>query len=195
VDAVDSEPSREESGQGAGQMVGQPDGQAKGHPAAPADAPQDAPACVPTFRRATRADAPRIIAMLADDAIGATRESYADPLPDVYWEAFAQIDADPRQYLVVAEIDGRVVGTLQLTFIPYLTHRGSSRALIEGVRVDSNQRGGGVGRLMVAWAIEEARRHGCQMLQLTTDKRRTEAQRFYESLGFVSTHEGMKLSL
>lgn len=149
----------------------------------------------PTFRRATRADLPRIVQMLADDAIGATRESYADPLPDVYWEAFAEIDADPHQLLVVAEIAGRVVGTLQLTFIPYLTHRGSRRAMIEAVRIDSHQRGGGLGRLMVAWAIEEARRRGCQMVQLTTDKRRAEARRFYESLGFVATHEGMKVAL
>ena len=160
-----------------------------------AGSPAGEPGTALTFRRATRADLPRIVQMLADDAIGATRESYADPLPDVYWEAFAQIDADPRQLLVVAEIGGVVVGTLQVTFIPYLTHRGSSRALIEGVRIDSSQRGGGVGRQMVAWAIEEARQRGCQMVQLTTDKRRTEARRFYESLGFTSTHEGMKLTL
>ncbi|MCC7368877.1 MAG: GNAT family N-acetyltransferase [Chloroflexi bacterium] len=133
--------------------------------------------------------------MLADDAIGATREAYADPLPDAYWRAFAEIDADPRQLLLVAEVAGTVVGVLQLTFIPYLTHQGSSRALIEGVRIDSGQRGGGLGRVMVEWAIAEARRRGCTMVQLTTDKRRTEARRFYERLGFVATHEGMKLGL
>lgn len=149
----------------------------------------------PIFRRATRADVPRLVQMLADDAIGATREAYADPLPDSYWEAFAQIDADPHQLLLVADVGGRVVGMLQLTFIPYLTHQGSSRAMIEGVRIDSNQRGSGLGRKMVAWAIDEARRRGCMMVQLTTDKRRTDARRFYESLGFTATHEGMKLGL
>ena len=166
------------------------------HQASPARrAGQVQPATEVSFRRATGADLPRIVQLLADDAIGATREEYADPLPAAYWEAFEQIDADPRQLLVVAEVAGLVVGTLQLTFIPYLTHRGSSRALIEAVRVDSGQRGGGVGRAMVAWAIEEARRRGCQMVQLTTDRRRSEAHRFYESLGFVATHEGMKLPL
>lgn len=149
----------------------------------------------PIFRRAVRGDVPRIVQMLADDAIGATREAYADPLPDAYWRAFAEIDADPRQLLLVAEVAGTVVGVLQLTFIPYLTHQGSSRALIEGVRIDSGQRGGGLGRVMVEWAIAEARRRGCTMVQLTTDKRRTEARRFYERLGFVATHEGMKLGL
>ena len=147
------------------------------------------------FRRAARADVPRLVQMLADDAIGATREAYADPLPDAYWAAFAEIDADPRQLLLVAESAGTVVGMLQLTFIPYLTHQGSSRAMIEGVRIDSSQRGSGLGRKMVTWAIDEARRRGCMMVQLTTDKRRTDARRFYESLGFTATHEGMKLTL
>lgn len=142
-----------------------------------------------------RVDVPRLVQMLADDAIGVTREAYTDPLPDAYWEAFAQIDADPRQLLLVADAGGNVVGMLQLTFIPYLTHQGSSRAMIEGVRIDSNQRGSGLGRKMVAWAIEEARRRGCMMVQLTTDKRRTDARRFYEGLGFTATHEGMKLGL
>lgn len=148
-----------------------------------------------TCRRATRADLARIVAMLADDAIGATRDEFREPLPQSYVDAFGEIDADPGQLLVVAESEGRVVGTLQLTFIPYLTHRGSRRAQIEAVRVDSGQRGGGVGRVMLTWAIEEARRRGCRMVQLTTDKRRADAHRFYESLGFVASHEGMKLTL
>src|SRR5215212_9265029 len=147
------------------------------------------------FRRATRADLARIVAMLADDAIGATRDEFREPLAQSYVDAFAEIDADPGQLLVVAESEGRVVGTLQLTFIPYLTHRGSRRAQIEAVRVDSGQRGGGVGRVMLTWAIEEARRRGCRMVQLTPDKRRADAHRFSESLGFVASHEGMKLTL
>lgn len=149
----------------------------------------------PTFRRATRADLPRLVQMLADDEIGATRERYADPLPGAYMAAFEQIDADPRQLLLLAEVSGVVIGMLQLTFIPYLTHQGSSRALIEGVRVDSGQRGSGLGRLLIAEAITEARQRGCSMVQLTTDKRRTDARRFYERLGFVASHEGMKLAL
>jgi GNAT superfamily N-acetyltransferase len=142
-----------------------------------------------------RADVPRLVQLLADDEIGATRERYADPLPAAYWTAFEQIDADPRQLLLVAEVAGTVVGMLQLTFIPYLTHQGSSRVLIEGVRVDRSQRGSGLGRQLVTEAIDEARRRGCRMVQLTTDKRRDDARRFYERLGFVATHEGMKLLL
>ncbi len=147
------------------------------------------------IRRATRDDVPRIVEMLADDAIGATREAFGDPLPKSYWDAFAAIDADPHQLLMVAELSGAVVGTLQLTIIPYLTHQGSSRALIEAVRISGSQRGAGLGRVMLTWAIEEARRRGCQIVQLTTDKRRPDAHRFYESLGFVASHEGMKLAL
>jgi GNAT superfamily N-acetyltransferase len=148
-----------------------------------------------TFRRATRSDLARIVEMLADDAIGATRDAFTEPLPQSYVDAFAEIDADPGQLLIVAEADGNVVGTLQLTSIPYLTHQGSRRAQIEAVRIDSSLRGGGVGRKMIGWAIEEARRRGCRMVQLTTDKRRADAYRFYESLGFVASHEGMKLTL
>ena len=119
----------------------------------------------PTFRRAIRADVPRIVELLAHDAIGATREAFGDPLPPACWDAFAEIDADPRQFLVVAEIAERIVGTLQLTFIPGLSHRGSSRALIEAVRVDRGQRGSGIGRTMIAWAISEARQRGCGLVQ------------------------------
>ena len=148
-----------------------------------------------SFRPATSADVPAIVALLADDALGAQREELTDPLPVAYGEAFAAIDADPRQLLLVADDDGRVVGTLQLTFLPYLTHRGGERALVEAVRVASDQRGTGVGRALLAWAIDRARERGCRMVQLTTDKQRPDAQRFYESLGFEATHEGMKLPL
>ena len=133
--------------------------------------------------------------MLADDPIGAKREAYGLPLPDSYYEAFAAIDQDPNNELVVAVQNTRVVGVLQLTFIPYLTYRGRGRALIEGVRVDSALRSSGVGRRLFEWAIERARARGCHMVQLTSDKERPDAIRFYESLGFAASHEGMKLHL
>jgi GNAT superfamily N-acetyltransferase len=147
------------------------------------------------MRRATVADVPAIVAMLADDELGRARERAEDPLPVAYAEAFAQIDADSRQVLVVAELEGRIVGTLQLTFLPYLSHQGGERALVEGVRVASDERGAGLGRTMLQWSIEQARQRGCRMVQLTTDKQRADAVRFYESLGFRATHEGMKLAL
>ena len=134
--------------------------------------------------------------LLADDSLGSTRETAnGDQLPDAYWRAFQAIDADPRQLLMVAKADGQVVGTLQLTFIPSLTYTGGERAQIEGVRVAARHRGRGLGREMVLWAIERARARGCRLVQLTSDQRRPEAVRFYESLAFRPTHVGMKLSL
>jgi len=145
-----------------------------------------------TIRRAQRRDVPEIVALLADDAIAESREQSA---PDDYMRAFDAIDADDRQLLVVAETDGTVVGTLQLSFIPYLTYRGGERAQIEAVRVRSTSRDQGIGRRMLESAIEQARVRGCHLVQLTMDKRRTDARRFYESLGFEATHEGFKLHL
>jgi len=147
------------------------------------------------FRRATPADLPELVRMLADDALGASREHYALPLPPAYERAFQAITADPAQELIVVELSGAVVGMLQLTFIPYLTHQGSWRALIEGVRIDSRHRASRLGRQMMEWAIDRARERHCRMVQLTTDKARPDAKRFYESLGFKASHEGMKLSL
>ena len=147
------------------------------------------------FRRATRADLPEIVAMLAADPLGAQRETFASPLPASYYAAFEAIDRDPNNELVVTELDGRIVGVLQLTFIPYLTYGGRPRALIEGVRVSSEVRSQGIGRTLFLWAIERARERGCHMVQLTSDKARPDAIRFYESLGFVASHEGMKLHL
>lgn len=144
-----------------------------------------------TFRTATKDDVPAIVVLLADDAIGAGREGDVD----AYWTAFAAIDADPRNDLVVADIDGEVAGTLQLTFIPGLSRMGAERAQIEAVRVSSSHRGRGLGHQLIEWAIGEARRRGCGLVQLTSDKRREDAIRFYESLGFEATHEGMKLPL
>lgn len=147
------------------------------------------------FRPATRGDVDVIVRMLADDPLGAQRERYASPLPRSYERAFEAIQADPNNELVVAEADGRVVGVVQLTFIPYLTHQGSWRALIEGVRVDASARSQGVGQRMFTWAIERARERGCRIVQLTTDKSRPDALRYYQRLGFVASHEGMKLVL
>ncbi|HEY0453526.1 GNAT family N-acetyltransferase [Actinophytocola sp.] len=144
------------------------------------------------IRRATADDVAAIVDMLADDPLGARRESPGDA---AYAEAFKEIDADPRQLLVVAEVGGEVVGTMQLTFIPGLSRRGATRALVEAVRVRSDQRGGGLGRRLAEWAIETARERGAAMVQLTTDASRVDAHRFYERLGFVASHVGMKLAL
>ena len=147
------------------------------------------------FRDAVRDDLPRIIALLANDPLGSKRERLADPLPDCYHRAFDAIAADPNNRVIVVEHDGKIIGTLQLTFIPNLTYAGGIRAQIEGVRVDDAYRSRQVGRRLFEWAIEEARRHGCHMVQLTADKTRPDAHRFYESLGFTASHLGMKLHL
>ena len=147
------------------------------------------------FRTASDADLPRLVAMLADDMLGAERESSSDPLPESYSKAFEAIAGDPHNEIIVAEYDHAIVGFLQLTFIPYLTYQGSWRALIEGVRVASEVRGSGVGSRLITHALERAKMRGCHMVQLTTDKQRPDALRFYEDLGFAATHEGMKLHL
>lgn len=146
-----------------------------------------------TLRRARKGDLPRILALLADDQLGATRESTDDVAP--YERAFDAIDADPAHLLVVGELDGDVVATFQLSYIPGLSRKGSWRAQIEAVRVSETLRGQGVGVRMIQWAIDQARERGCSLVQLTTDKSRVSAHRFYERLGFVASHEGMKLTL
>ncbi len=147
------------------------------------------------FRAARASDLPAIVGLLADDPLGAQREAFTDPLPAAYGEAFAAIAADPNNDLLVAQAGATVVAVLQLTYIPYLTHQGSWRALIEGVRVAADWRSRGLGARLFEVAIERARRRGCRLLQLTTDRRRPDARRFYERLGFVASHEGMKLDL
>jgi GNAT superfamily N-acetyltransferase len=148
------------------------------------------------MRRARREDAPAIVAMLADDILGRDRERPQDPLPDSYYAAFAAIDADPRNLLAVAcDAAGDVVGCLQLTFVPSLGHQGAERALVESVSVRSTLRGQGIGHSMLEWAIGQARARGCGSVRLTTHKVRTDAQRFYLSLGFTASHEGMTLTL
>jgi len=133
--------------------------------------------------------------MLADDMLGAQREDPSSPLAASYYAAFDAIDGDGNNELIVGEFEGRAVAVLQLTYIPNISRRGSWRGLVEGVRVDASLRSSGVGRALIAWAIERARERGCSLVQLTSDKRRHDAIRFYESLGFVASHEGMKLDL
>jgi GNAT superfamily N-acetyltransferase len=147
------------------------------------------------FRRAAPDDLETIVALLADDPIGRGRENPGPRLDACYREAFAAIERDPNQLLVVAERGGQVIGVLQLSFIPGLTRRGMWRGQIEGVRVATGERAGGIGRALLEWAIEECRRRGCGLVQLTSDKRRSAAHRFYEALGFEATHQGYKLSL
>ena len=145
------------------------------------------------IRRAVAADVPAIVAMLADDELGAARESPDDLSP--YHAAFARLDQDPDQLLVVAARDGAVVGTLQLTIIAGLARRGATRAVIEAVRVHRDARRAGIGERLVGWAVAEAGRRGCQLVQLTSDKSRAQAHRFYERLGFTASHVGFKLQL
>lgn len=147
------------------------------------------------FREARREDVPVIVAMLADDPVARTRESADGSDDDAYYAAFDAIQEDPRNELIVAESDGEVVGTMQLTFIPGLSRRGGERLQIEAVRVAASMRGQGLGRMMIGWAIDRARARGCRLVQLTSDKSRTEAHRFYTSLGFTASHEGFKLLL
>ena len=147
------------------------------------------------FRDAVRADLPAIVGLLANDHLGSQRERFEDPLPDCYRRAFDAIARDPNNRLIVVEDEGAVIGTLQLTFIPNMTYQGGIRAQIEGVRVDDAYRGKQIGRRLFEWAIEEARRRGCHLVQLTADKTRPDAHRFYESLGFTASHLGMKLHL
>ncbi|MFQ3559620.1 GNAT family N-acetyltransferase [Streptomyces gramineus] len=145
------------------------------------------------IRAAVADDVPAIVGMLADDPLGARRESPDDLAP--YFSALERLSADPNQRLVVAVREGRVVGTLQLTFIPGLSRRGATRSIIEAVRIHADERGGGLGTRFIEWAIEESRRQGCQLVQLTSDASRTGAHRFYERLGFTSSHVGFKLEL
>lgn len=148
-----------------------------------------------TFRRATRADLPAIVALLADDRLGATREIVAETPAPAYIAAFDAIERDPNQLLVVGEADGAIAATLQLSFIPGLARGGALRGQIEAVRVRSDLRGAGVGDALFAWALEQCRARGCTLAQLTSDKARGDAHRFYERLGFVASHEGYKLAL
>ncbi|WAI81838.1 MULTISPECIES: GNAT family N-acetyltransferase [Achromobacter] len=147
------------------------------------------------FRRARQEDLPHIVAMLADDELGATREDTSVPLNPGYTAAFAAITQDSNQFLAVVEQGQDLVGCLQLSFIPGLSRLGLWRGQIESVRIASSARGQGLGHAMFKWAIEQCRAQGCGLVQLTTDRARPDARRFYESLGFKASHDGMKLNL
>ncbi len=148
-----------------------------------------------TFRKAAENDIWNLVALLADDVLGAKREDISKPLNQSYFDAFQNIEKDPNNELTVVECNGELVGMLQLTFIPYLTHTGSWRCLIEGVRIAKNYRGQGFGTKFIRWAIKCATERNCKIVQLTSDKQRPDALRFYESLGFQATHEGLKLKI
>ncbi|CAL9532615.1 Aminoalkylphosphonate N-acetyltransferase [Streptomyces sp. enrichment culture] len=145
------------------------------------------------IRAAISDDVPAIVAMLADDPLGAQRESPDDLGP--YLAALERLSADPNQRVLVAVRQGRVVGTLQLTIIPGLSRRGATRSIIEGVRIHADERGSGLGTQLIEWAIDASREQGCQLVQLTSDRTRTDAHRFYERLGFTASHTGFKLQL
>jgi GNAT superfamily N-acetyltransferase len=145
------------------------------------------------IRRARREDVESIVRLLIDDQLGGGRDSADDLGP--YLKAFEEIDADASQHLMVADLGGEVVGTLQLTIIPGLARKGALRGQVEAVRVRSDQRGGGLGGKLMDWAIEESRRRGCALVQLTSDQSRVDAHRFYLRLGFAASHQGFKLTL
>jgi GNAT superfamily N-acetyltransferase len=146
-----------------------------------------------TLRPATRDDLPAVVALLAADQLATPPEATDDLAP--YVQAFQAIDRDPAHLLLVGEIDGEVIATMQVSFLPGLARRGAWRAEIEGVRVHTAHRGHGIGAAMIRWAVQEAGRRGCTLVQLTTNKQRTDAHRFYARLGFAKSHEGFKLAL
>jgi GNAT superfamily N-acetyltransferase len=149
------------------------------------------------FRLATRADVPAILELLADDDISRARGfgTVPEEVDAATWRAFEAIDADPGNELIVGEEDGEVIATCQLTFVPGLSRGGAWRMTVEAVRVRADRRGGGRGKELMAYAVDRARARGCAIVQLTTDKRRADAHRFYERLGFTASHEGFKLTL
>ena len=148
------------------------------------------------IRLAEKNDVPSIVHMIANDKLGKLREDYRELLPKKYYEAFENITSDPNQELMVMVTEsGQVIGTLQLSFIQYLTYQGGIRAQIEAVRVHEDFQAKGIGQKLLKWAIQRAKDKGAHVVQLTTDKKRPEALRFYERLGFKASHEGMKLHI
>lgn len=147
------------------------------------------------IRRADRDDVKAIVEIIADNPIGQKRESIGEDIDQRYYEAFDLINEDPKQILIVAEFEGNVVGTMQISFLVNMSVRGSKRALIEAMHVCSRYRNHGIGHYMMNWAISEAKARGCRIVQLTSNKERLDAHRFYKDLGFKATHEGFKLQL
>ncbi|MDC6365086.1 MULTISPECIES: GNAT family N-acetyltransferase [Flavobacteriaceae] len=148
------------------------------------------------IRKAKKEDIPAIVQLLANDKLGKLREDYKDPLPQKYLEAFENINHDSNQELVVIENEvNQIIGTLQLSFLQYLTYQGGIRAQIEAVRIHEDYRGKGIGKQLFKWSIEKSKEKGAHVIQLTTDKKRPDALEFYKSLGFIDSHEGMKLHI
>lgn len=147
------------------------------------------------IRRALGKDIADIVSLLADDELGTKREDNSNPLPESYYEAFKNIDRDENQWLIVAEEEGEIIGTAQLSLIPYMTYQGGIRCQIEAVRIKSSKRGSGLGEELFQWMINKARECGAHLIQLTTDKQRPDTLRFYQKMGFKSTHEGMKMNI
>ncbi len=148
------------------------------------------------FRKAKASDLSIIVEMIADDELGKKREDFQNPLPQEYLNAFEKISVDDNQELIVVENENaEIIGTLQLSFIQYMTYRGGIRAQIEAVRIRKDHRGLGIGKAMFEWAINRAKDRNAHLLQLTTDKKRPEAIKFYEDIGFCASHEGMKMHL
>ena len=148
------------------------------------------------FRKAGKVDIPNIVKLLADDELGFKREDYKIPLPKSYYDAFQNIFQDKNQELIILEnLDKEIIGTLQLSFIQYLTYRGGLRAQIEAVRIQKKFRGKGFGKEIFKWAIKRSKEKGAHLVQLTTDKQRPDAIEFYKALGFRDSHTGMKLNL
>lgn len=146
------------------------------------------------FRKATKKDVVAIVKLITDDKLGSTRENFQIPLPKEYYDAFENINSDDNQELMVVENDAlKIIGTMQLSFIQYLTYQGGIRAQIEAVRIHKDQRGTGLGTKMFEWAIKIAKKRNAHVLQLTTDKKRSKALNFYKKLGFIDSHEGMKM--
>ncbi|WP_417900953.1 GNAT family N-acetyltransferase [Bacillus haimaensis] len=148
-----------------------------------------------SFRIAAEHDLDTIVKMLANDPLGSKRERYEQPIPESYKNAFQAITSDPNNELIVACHNNEIIGVQQITFTPYLTHQGGWRATVEGVRTLSTERGKGIGSELIRYAIQRAKERGCHLIQLTTDKQRDDALRFYERLGFEATHEGLKMKL
>lgn len=147
------------------------------------------------FRKAVRGDLRAIVTLLAEDDLGAGREDLSDPVAETYEKAFAAINEDPNQFLAVVELDGVIVGTLQISILHGLSRKGAIRGQIEGVRIARACQGRGVGSRVLAWAIDYCRSKGCSIVQLTSDVSRTAAHDFYKKLGFSASHIGFKLSL
>ena len=145
-----------------------------------------------TYRHATPEDLPFIVGLIVEDAVVATNDSVADARQPAYDNALKAIDADPNQEMFVAEDAGKPIGCFQLSYLPGLMRRGMWRGMIEVVHVSESERNHGYGSQMMRWALERCRERGCGMVQLTSNKKRTDAHRFYERLGFSRSHEGFK---